>query len=169
MAASIQLIIQRRQEISLCCARLTKFLPFLFFHSFFFFYELREKISKRRNLYISKEGNIFISAVFSVIQLFSIIPSQILSLPYIIFSPKETRRNFILSNQPTNVSIRSLSCIVTSKVWSEKRHLPSSQTSPHKPFPRGQGTDVADSSPRNPPSPSTAKLFVVKGDFSRTK
>lgn len=111
MAASIQLIIQRRQEISLCCARITKFLPFLFFHSFFFFYELREKISKRRNLCISKEGNIFISAVFSVIQLFSIIPSQILSLPYIIFSPKETRRNFILSNQPTNQRLDSLTFV----------------------------------------------------------
>ena len=106
------------------------------------------------------------------IQIFDLDVNQILSLLYIIFSifSKETARNSILSNQP-NISIRLLSwCIVTKQGVERKASFTIvTQASAHEPFPRGQGTDVADSSPRNPPSPSTAKLFVVKADFSRTK
>lgn len=157
----------------MCCARITKFLPFLFFHSFFlfFFFMSYERRFQSEEIYVSRRRGIFLSRPFFPLFNYSrLFPVKFFRFHILYFLRKKLGGiSFSPTNQPTNVSIRSLSCIVTSKVWSEKRHLPSSQTSPHKPFPRGQGTDVADSSPRNPPSPSTAKLFVVKGDFSRTK
>ena len=146
-----------------------------FFFLFFFFedFETKKSIrSEKINICRYYMVSFIIINYQNFIQIFDLDVNQILSLLYIIFSifSKETARNSILSNQP-NISIRLLSwCIVTKQGVERKASFTIvTQASAHEPFPRGQGTDVADSSPRNPPSPSTAKLFVVKADFSRTK
>lgn len=144
--------------------------PFLsFLPSFFFFlWVTREDFKAKKFIYLEGGEYFYLGRFFRYSIILDYSQSNSFASIYYIFSERNSEEFHSL--QPTNQRLDSLTFVYRHEQGVERKASFTIVTiSPHKPFPRGQGTDVADSSPRNPPSPSTAKLFVVKGDFSRTK